>query len=1211
MDLGSLTAVFGVDMSGMNQAQAGLQQFDSQAQSTFSAASGHVQNFGGQLMALVGISLSVGAALATIKTTIESISDTNLKAIAGAAMMVSKGAIEGINEQKQAYDQYYTYMKQMYAELNKETLNHFASGKEMIMAHNALVQQGIYATQDEAKSIGIITDAVKLLHAGQVNEGTMMHEIMGLTQGHASIRFKLALQLKNILGETWKEQVQSHLKEGDFITWLGEQYKGLAVAQDDIQNNLTAQMTTYSTIMGQIGKAGLGGLYEDIVGFVKLMNQNLEENKTNIITGIAKGWQVIHDTIESISTSSLIASHGELLKIILELGVAYKALALFGVISWVGGIGQAIVQYRALYTSLRAVTMINVAGYAMTSAAGMGAMAASAEVLAVALAPLAPIVLAFAAAFAIYGAAKGMTLAAKETAAPGQTGLGPIHTAMLVLPEAGGAEATIESAQRVADAQQAVVPAIEAQSKAVDKVSLSIQEMEVDLKRASNFITDDPNWYLRVQTEESEQKVSWLHDKIMELVNLLSRPYNFIVNTIFSGGSSGTVPAMPWQNAAGKSKADFGGQYPVGAGIPYKPMPNYYERLKLSGGKTGEEKYFTPGPTGEYMYQTTPIAPPKSNPMLAGQKGGGGKGAEGAEKAMAGYIESMNQEVAKAAGDSEAILGAWYGKQLQKIAEWQKAGLDTTEALEAADDAYYSKLNKLNNDFTDWYIAGMGKTEEALYIAEEKKLKEVAGNAAKIAKVQEKFSNDWRKHQEDQQQEATNLYKGYLDTMAQTSPLLSDQLGYKREALEFELQMARQALDKQLREEKITQSTYDEAVAMQAVVAQAKKYSLEREGWAKEGPSGGLKIWAAERQKEMETRGSQQMIDAIKSAESFMGDTIGSSLLDSIHGKQGTLQQLFTNIFDNAFKYAWKTGTTYLFDAIAGSIGLPGMSKPDGSALKPFHVIQVSAGIPGVPGSSLLGGLFGSGKGGQQGGLGGILGGLFGGGGKQQGEDPFNTAGLTKYATTGMTMSKELEAGWAASQQAMTAATQAGEASRIAAESSAGSQSLGLLGSLLNLKVLKLAGKAAAGAFSGVMEAIPPPFSWVLAPLAAAAAFAATIAFGDLGIGGGGGGSTGAAEGGGAAWGGQMGYALGGIVTQPTLAWVGEAGNDEAIIPLQGGRVPVQLSDKNKKETPHIYYNDNSTFHANDARGMKELLQEHRREIFQGMQEMIKDGHKL
>ncbi len=297
-DLGELWADLGVDTSGLRQAEGAMRSFDQTAESVFTKAQGHAKAFGGHLMALVGISLSVGAALAFVKRNVEAISDTNLKQISGAAMMLSRETINGIEEQQAAYSEYKSYIKDMYAELNKETANHFASGKEMIGTFNSLVQMGIYASRDEAKSIGVVTDAVKLLHNGYVDQATVMHEIRGLLEGHAGMRYKLAQQLSTMIGPEWKEQVRLAAQEGTLLTFLEEKYKGLGIAAGDIQKQLSAQMTTMDTLIGQIGKGGVQGLYEDIVVLVSQFNDLLRENKDEIIAGMVTGWANVHSWIE-------------------------------------------------------------------------------------------------------------------------------------------------------------------------------------------------------------------------------------------------------------------------------------------------------------------------------------------------------------------------------------------------------------------------------------------------------------------------------------------------------------------------------------------------------------------------------------------------------------------------------------------------------------------------------------------------------------------------------------------------------------------------------------------------------------------------------------------------------------------------------------------------------------------------------------------------
>lgn len=318
-----------------------------------------------------------------------------------------------------------------------------------------------------------------------------------------------------------------------------------------------------------------------------------------------------------------------------------------------------------------------------------------------------------------------------------------------------------------------------------------------------------------------------------------------------------------------------------------------------------------------------------------GGGGGAGKALEAAESSLKSFIETMNQETARGAGDSEAILNAWYGKQALTLDKLAAKNIDVTLGKQALDAAYFSKLEKLNDTFNDWYSSAMGNQYEQLVGQERNKLAEVAGNKAKEAQVIEAYD---RKHFDLSQQIETdrvNLFKGYLDTMAGLTPVLADQLGYKREALALELKLADAALDRSLREGKITQDTYEQAQAMQAVVAQAKKYNLEMEH------NKGISGWAWSRGKEADQR--NQVQDIMEGIESKLGGTIGQSIVDSLTGKQVELKELFKNIMGEAITWVYKFNAQTLMDYGAkllspkqeNNIGnLASIKKPQQTALE-------------------------------------------------------------------------------------------------------------------------------------------------------------------------------------------------------------------------------------------------------------------------------------
>ncbi len=265
--------------------------------------------------------------------------------------------------------------------------------------------------------------------------------------------------------------------------------------------------------------------------------------------------------------------------------------------------------------------------------------------------------------------------------------------------------------------------------------------------------------------------------------------------------------------------------------------------------------------------------------------------------------------------------------------------------------------------------------------------------------------------------------KDYASEMAGLSPFLADQLKWKELAIQKELELKFRTLDRELDEKKINQAIYDQEKGMAALVTQAKKYSLEREKWATEGVSGGIKLFALELRQESETALAFGIRDGLKGAKGFADEALTELIMSPFTKKKMDFKHIGLDIATSITSGLVKMTTTRIWSWFAdGAMGM------------------VST--------------------------------------------------------------------WQAAQQAMTAASVAGEAARLGTMASGASQGIGILESLAKGTILIQAGQAAAGAFKSVMQAVPFPFNVALAPIVAAAAFAATLAFGS-GFGGGGGASTG------------------------------------------------------------------------------------------------------
>ena len=327
-----------------------------------------------------------------------------------------------------------------------------------------------------------------------------------------------------------------------------------------------------------------------------------------------------------------------------------------------------------------------------------------------------------------------------------------------------------------------------------------------------------------------------------------------------------------------------------------------------------------------FMYSATgELIPVYGTPNLGGKaietasrpdkpgKGGGGSGKDpsaSAEAAVAKFIDTMTQETAKGAGDTEAILAAWKNKQISTLEELAAKGADITKGKEALAAAVDAKQRKLDSEFDDWYAAGMGNQYDVLANTEKKKLAEVAGNQVKITKVHEVSALARAKLDDQVQSNTMNLFKGYLDTMASIEPTLEGQLKLKRESLDLELKIANATLERQIREKQIVPELADQARQLAAIAAQAKKYNLEMEN------NKGLSGWAYGRVKS--DSGKNTISDMMGGLESGLQSSFSSAWQGFLTQDKKNLKKAGESIFQGLLGEITKGSITKLFSGAAG-----------------------------------------------------------------------------------------------------------------------------------------------------------------------------------------------------------------------------------------------------------------------------------------------------
>ncbi len=182
----------------------------------------------------------------------------------------------------------------------------------------------------------------------------------------------------------------------------------------------------------------------------------------------------------------------------------------------------------------------------------------------------------------------------------------------------------------------------------------------------------------------------------------------------------------------------------------------------------------------------------------------------------------------------------------------------------------------------------LAMTEVTLFDRAEWAIKDTDDLVQEATKHLEKMLNS--------QERLVSGQKNYASEMAGLSPLLTDQLKYKEDALRLENDLTLLTLKRELDEKKITQSVHDEQAGLQALLTQAKRLSLEREKWATQGVSGGLLIAGVDMRNQARTWAATETAAFVKAMPRQVSSVMASSFVGFLQGKKTDFAQLGWNM---------------------------------------------------------------------------------------------------------------------------------------------------------------------------------------------------------------------------------------------------------------------------------------------------------------------------
>lgn len=986
-DLGPLQATLGCDVSELRSAEQQMRAFGSSAESTFNRAENQASSLGSELMKLTAVVTTVYVAYQKLSDVI----NTGMRVETMSVVMQQIGKNTGVSSDALKY---FTEQIKSAGVTGMEAMSSISKALVIGLDLNRMKE---FTTRVRDVAVGARDAEGNLLNTSQ----TLMRVMHGIESGQLEVLRTMGVSVRN-MDVVYKEYAASI---GKTSTELNAAQKGQAILNefmrasaplagaaaqaDKTVGKQIASMARYS----EEAKVALWGLFSPgMMAGVQTLTQGFKD-LTKWAKANADQLHTIGETIGSfvsrVGTTALetlkwAASNFELVKSLTELYIISK------VMSWINGFriaiaasSMAVVIFTGVIKGLIPILLGAEYGVVTFTANAVGATTAVESLTAAGVALnsmmiiLLPAIVAVSGALAAYGAYKSFTGKGDLGQGIGSPGTSTMGTDMW----------------EYVDAVKAIP------EDPFRGPSISCEEFNVKLtetKKQQNTVGDwlETKWTMYLETTQASKELSVIIDKIQSIIDMIStnRVWNIMVN-LFSGtkpsGTEGLLPDSTGNKLLQESNAKYIKDRVQGL---YKTSD---ERNILGGQslatldapKVMREKLIEIEATAAFQK--------KLNEKTTGKGGKAGKGADGAAESLRSFIATMESETARGAGDSWAILDAWYDKQIIALDKIAAKGVEVTDGKKALDAARGQKAQKIEEDFDKWYTGAMGMTTLTQINEDKRKLDSVKDHADEEKKVREVIAQ----HEIDRKRKTTDTILGIesqtLAAMASASPYLEDQLTLQKRQLEIDIKRGNLQFEEQIRLMKmndgISEAQANELRGLHALENQAKKYAEARKSWTTEGWQGGLKIAAVDAQNTANTWQADQVASWLKSAPQQISQTMASAFVGALQGKKTDFDALAYSMAESLIQKQLEGLIVQIMPkAIEGLMQLLGIELPAKqtaaeTAAITLEVGGVNAGIAMVNGaiqaaSILSGGKSGGNIGDMLGGFVKIAGSLFGGG---------------------------------------------------------------------------------------------------------------------------------------------------------------------------------------------------------------------------------------
>lgn len=340
-----------------------------------------------------------------------------------------------------------------------------------------------------------------------------------------------------------------------------------------------------------------------------------------------------------------------------------------------------------------------------------------------------------------------------------------------------------------------------------------------------------------------------------------------------------------------------------------------------SEGSWNPEEVLPPKPrgvTGSWTPQEV-FKPPVRQPPPAVKGGGGGAGDMGLDR-MRSIIDTLQKDLSRLTEGSLAEIREWANHTRNEIEKVGRKGAETEEAMRLVATVEGKKKEKAVEDYYLFVAKESGDNYKQIEADAKEWLTKYKGfndaetniNAIKNRKIWEEDNR--------QMTERLTLRASLMSSIANEMPLLSQNLAIKEKMLPIEDAIAKLNLERAMASLKISDAQKDELRGLLALASAAKKYTLEREKWAKEGVAGGIKIFALGKKQTGETNVAEATKNMFAGVEKSIAGFIGKGIKAILFG-EGKIDfaELGKEIASSFIDTAAELAVSKLFEALAST----------------------------------------------------------------------------------------------------------------------------------------------------------------------------------------------------------------------------------------------------------------------------------------------------